>query len=677
MQQNLSSVSPTALNTEISPNLAASPLDDKLPIAAVASSNVPIVGQPLLVYDGSTNKLPDNAASAPNAPWFYYQDTTAVLGGSATPSTTGNGTKLATNNIAYAGYINYKVDSTIPTNPKLVTLNSNFPTLDPTTGYIISFTAQVESETSRVGADKNGDKQDDRAGFSVIVIDKNKKGIELGFWSNRIWAQNDGTAEPDPSNSSTWSNTLFTQGEGVDFNTKTQAVKYDLAITGNTYSLFADNNRILTGNVRDYTPFKVASYSVPTPLGSIKVTPPDPYEQPNFVFFGDNTPTAGATVNLNNVKITTNKTIANQTINFGESTSALPFKVADVDNDSLTITATSNNTTLIANSNIQIGGTGTDRTITVNSGVNQSGTAKITLTIDDGKQAVTRTFDVTVSTVSNNSLTKVKYDFDGDKKADILWRNTATGENAIWLRDGFKDFDANSQKTINSAPIGWDIVGTGDLDGDGKDDIVWRNQTTGENAAWFMDSFKVNPLLLSEKVVPKDWQITGIGYFDNDKKADIVWRNQTTGEDSIWLMDGAQIKQARFIKAVADKNWKMVAVSDSNGDGKDEILWRNQATGDIALWFVNTAQLDGDKFSTSGEFIVDNNAKQIQVTSADWKIEAFADYNGDGKADLLWQNRATGETALWWLNSSTATRTESLTSNGSIIKVDQKWEITL
>jgi hypothetical protein len=627
MQKNDSyRLSPATLDTEIPQSLAPNPLDiNKLGVAA--SSNAPIVGQPLVVYDGSTNKLPNNAASAPNGPWFYYQDTTAVLGGTASPSTTGIGTKLTTNNSAYAGYINYSIDVTTPTKPKLVTLNNSFPNLDPTTGYIISFTAQLESETARVGADKNADGKDDRAGFSVIVIGNDKKGIELGFWSNRIWAQNDGVAEPTPSN---LNNTLFTQGEGVDFNTKTKAVKYDLAITGNTYSLFADNNRILTGSVRDYTPFQPASYSVPVPIvGSIKVTPPDPYEQANFVFFGDNTPTAGATVNLNNVTI---KAVAKEKHDFDGD------RKADILWRNLS--------------------TGEDAIWKLNEFAIDS-SAFITPDKDSNWKIIT------------------SGDFNGDNKADIMWRNTATGENSIWLRNGFNDFDSNSKQSITSAPIGWDMVATGDLNGDNKDDLVWRNQTTGENAVWFMDSFTVNPQFLEYKVIPTDWEISGVGYFDDDNKADIVWRNKATGENALWLMNGAQLKEGRFITTVPDKNWKIVAVNDSNHDGKDDILWRNQTTGEIAVWFVNTAKLDGNNFSITGEFIVDKNAKRLQVTSADWKIEAFADYNGDGKSDLLWHNQASGEIALWWLDSATAIRTEFVTYNGSIINIDKKWQITL
>jgi len=32
------------------------------------------------------------------------------------------------------------------------------------------------------------------------------------------------------------------------------------------------------------------------------------------------------------------------------------------------------------------------------------------------------------------------------------------------------------------ADVNWQLVATGDVDGDGKADLIWRNQSTGESS---------------------------------------------------------------------------------------------------------------------------------------------------------------------------------------------------
>jgi hypothetical protein len=34
---------------------------------------------------------------------------------------------------------------------------------------------------------------------------------------------------------------------------------------------------------------------------------------------------------------------------------------------------------------------------------------------------------------------------------------------------------------------GWSVVGTDDYDNDGKADIMWHNDQTGQNVSWLMD----------------------------------------------------------------------------------------------------------------------------------------------------------------------------------------------
>ena len=121
--------------------------------------------------------------------------------------------------------------------------------------------------------DENHGTRVDRSGCSVIVLGSDKKGIELGFWKDRVWAQSDSP--------------LFTHAEEALWpNTDSQV--FELTLQGNTYTLGAGGRTVLTGPIRDYTPF----------VGLL-----DPYETPNFLFIGDNTTSAGASIGLGRVEL--------------------------------------------------------------------------------------------------------------------------------------------------------------------------------------------------------------------------------------------------------------------------------------------------------------------------------------------------------------------------------------
>lgn len=76
-------------------------------------------------------------------------------------------------------------------------------------------------------------------------------------------------------------------------------------------------------------------------------------------------------------------------------------------------------------------------------------------------------------------------DFNRDGQADLLWRNAATGRNAVWFMDGTTRLSSTAFDLVPNAS--WDISGIGDFNGDNHDDLVWRNAATGQNAVWFMD----------------------------------------------------------------------------------------------------------------------------------------------------------------------------------------------
>jgi hypothetical protein len=145
---------------------------------------------------------------------------------------------------------------------------TGFPLLDRVTGFQVNFSIQIEHESHT---------NHNRAGFSVILLSQDARGVELAFWENEIWVQNDDTTGG-----------LFTHGEAVAFNTA-GLVNYQLTITGDTYTLNANGAPILAGPLRDYGKFEGF---------------PDPYQTPNFLFMGDNTTSAQARIWLSYISVT-------------------------------------------------------------------------------------------------------------------------------------------------------------------------------------------------------------------------------------------------------------------------------------------------------------------------------------------------------------------------------------
>jgi hypothetical protein len=169
-------------------------------------------------------------------------------------------------------------------------------------------------------------------------------------------------------------------------------------------------------------------------------------------------------------------------------------------------------------------------------------------------------------------------DFNGDGKADILWRHT-TGTVALWLMNGAT---ITSNLGVATIPTAWTIDAVGDFNGDGKADILWRH-TSGTVALWLMNGATIASNL-GVATIPTDWTIAAVGDFNGDGKADILWRH-TTGTVALWLMNGATIASNLGVATIPTA-WTIAAVGDFNGDGKADILWRH-TTGTVALWLMN------------------------------------------------------------------------------------------
>jgi hypothetical protein len=224
-------------------------------------------------------------------------------------------------------------------------------------------------------------------------------------------------------------------------------------------------------------------------------------------------------------------------------------------------------------------------------------------------------------------------DVNGDSLADILWRNQSTGQNWLWTMDGLS---VSQSKSINTIGLDWEIAGRGDFDGDGKSDILWRNSVTGRNWIYLMDGTTIRTSAELNYISDLGWKIKGVTDLNGDGKDDVVWHHQSTGRTWIYLLNGLSITTSKGGQTVSDLGWEIVATGDINGDGKGDVIWRHSGTGKNYVWLMNSTNIQS-------QYVLNS------ISSA-WDIVGTGDLNGDNTDDIVWRNSSSGLNWAYLMN---------------------------
>jgi hypothetical protein len=258
-------------------------------------------------------------------------------------------------------------------------------------------------------------------------------------------------------------------------------------------------------------------------------------------------------------------------------------------------------------------------------------------------------------------------DYDGDGVTDILFRNhrngvQQTGQVSVFFMDGVRVREivklSTEKCTVRQngstrcrlvrarVKKGWQIVGSGDYNADGRSDVLLHDALENKFDLWTM----LGGGTYESELLPDDFgnaaEVIASGDFDGDGMSDILWRDLETGDVDIWgLTEDSTLGP---LEGGGDP-WSAMGAGDFDADGRDDVLLRQAGTDRLAVRLSKTGARDAI------QSVLNGGARERQVPS-------IGDYDGDGWADLILYDSEAVETQLWLMEGSVVTASERLPS---------------
>ncbi|WP_431268690.1 FG-GAP repeat domain-containing protein [Dankookia sp. P2] len=157
---------------------------------------------------------------------------------------------------------------------------------------------------------------------------------------------------------------------------------------------------------------------------------------------------------------------------------------------------------------------------------------------------------------------------------------------------------------------------------------------TGHGSPGFGEARKIPPLgtgqLQFTAPVGAGDHLSLVGDFNGDGRDDLLFRSDATGAYRIeqTIIVAPRPEQTPIAFDAPDRAWSIDFTGDFNGDGRDDFLWQHtNAAGQVdgrVMWLMDGADRVGGGL--------------LYEPGQGWSLSATADYNNDGRTDLMWKH---------------------------------------
>ncbi len=185
----------------------------------------------------------------------------------------------------------------------------------------------------------------------------------------------------------------------------------------------------------------------------------------------------------------------------------------------------------------------------------------------------------------------------------------------------------------------------GDFDRDGRTDLLLlRTSPAPELLAWLMNgTTRAASAPVTAAPAGSSWAVGGVDDFDADLRNDLLMWDSASGVVEFWLLNGVTRVGTAPLSGAAPlpPAWKPSASADFDGDGRPDVLWRNSVTRQLLVWTLNGTAKSGEIVPTPS-----------QAVDANWEVVGALDVDLAGGQDLVWYNWSSGKIVLWFMDAA-------------------------
>jgi hypothetical protein len=207
-------------------------------------------------------------------------------------------------------------------------------------------------------------------------------------------------------------------------------------------------------------------------------------------------------------------------------------------------------------------------------------------------------------------------DFNGDRRFDLLFENTATHRLVVGMSTG-------ARYTFTTLPYSYPSqqspIGVADVNGNGRADILMRDAGTGRLTVWYMSG--TTRTAYNGHAIASKYHFVGAADMNADRRQDLLWTDEA-GALMVSLSAGTSFS-SQVLGVRYSSSYSVAGIEDIYGNRRADILLTSKDRKHLVVWYM-------DGFNRL--------AYNAHATDPAYRLVGKGDFDGNRKGDLLFSN---------------------------------------